>query len=184
VTRARGAAVAVLAISCLVMVLGLGRTRLDTGVDTVVPQQSGSFQALQRAQQAFGGDPVIVLLKSQRPGQLLGPDLLPRLLQTEGKLARLSDVAVVYGPATVLNQVAAGAQELLATISGRRDALHDTAAAAAKAGGASPAAAERAGQAAETDFDRRYGALLAQGSMHKTARGLNISSSSRTLPRS
>lgn len=145
------------------MALGLSRLSLDTGVDTVVPQKSSSLPVLKQVQTSFGGDPVVVLLTAQPGQQLLGPDLLPRLLKLEGDLAVMPDIAVVYGPATLLNQVAARAQELLATISGRRDAIHDAAAKRATDGGASKASAEAAGQAALTDFDRRYGALLAQG---------------------
>lgn len=146
-----------------VVAVGLHRLRLDTGVDTVVPQHSISLQVLSQVQKSFGGDPIVVLLQARSGEQLLGPELLPKLLRLEGDLANLPDVAVVYGPATLLNQVAARAQELLATISGRRDALHDAAVQQALANGASQAQADQAGQLAIVGFDRRYGSLLAEG---------------------
>jgi predicted RND superfamily exporter protein len=58
---------------------------------------------------------------------------------------------VVYGPGTVLNQVAGQAQNMLATISGRRDAIR------------AAAGSKRAGDAAVARFDRRYGSLLVKG---------------------
>jgi predicted RND superfamily exporter protein len=146
-----------------IMVGGWSRLTLDTSVDTIVPHRSGSLPVLNEVQTAFGGDPVVVVLTARAGQQLLGPDLLPRLLKLEGALAVLPNVAVVYGPATMLNQVAAQAQQLLATISGRRDAIHDTAQQQALARGASKAKAAAAGQNALTGFDRRYGSLLAQG---------------------
>lgn len=153
----------VLVLLAALVAVGLQRLRLDTSVDTVVPQHSSSLRILSQVQKSFGGDPIVVLLRARAGEQLLGPEQLPRLLQLEGALAALPDVAVVYGPATVLNQVAARAQELLATISGRRDALHDAAVQRALANGASQAQADQAGRLATVGFDRRYGSLLAQG---------------------
>jgi hypothetical protein len=111
----------------------------------------------------FGGDPIVILAESQQPRALLSPEQLPKLLSLEGKLAKLPDVAVVYGAGTVLNQMAASAQNLLATILGTRDTIKSTAEATARANGASPEAVTAAGVAATAQFDQRYGALLARG---------------------
>lgn len=144
-------------------VSGLLRLRADTTVSSFLPEADPSLVAMNRAASWFGGDPIVILAESAQPRQLLGPDQLPKLLGLEGHLATLPDVAVVYGPGTVLNQIAQSAQNLLATITGSLDRTQREAAAAATAAGASPAAAAAAGQAAGTQFDQRYAALLARG---------------------
>ncbi|SNR94741.1 hypothetical protein SAMN06265360_14013 [Haloechinothrix alba] len=88
---------------------------------------------------------------------------MAQLLGLEGQLARLPDVAATYGPATVLNQTAKGAQNLLVRISGRRDMVRNLAEQRAKQRGSSEAAANAAGDAAMAKFDRRYGSLLVRG---------------------
>jgi uncharacterized protein len=70
---------------------------------------------------------------------------------------------VVYGPGTTANQVAIGLNELLLSITARRDGLRAEAEAAARAGGASEAAARAAGDRAVADFETRYGSLVAAG---------------------
>nr|WP_211177673.1 RND transporter [Pseudonocardia acidicola] len=142
---------------------GTARVRINTSVDSFLPADDPSVIDLQQHAESFGGDPIVVLVESSDPDALLGPDRLPRLLALEGVLARLPDAAVVYGPATVLNQVAIQAQNLLAEITGRRDGLRAAGEQQARAAGAGPAAVARAGDAAVVDFDRRYGSLLVQG---------------------
>lgn len=143
---------------------GLSQVRIDTGIDSFLPSSDPAYEALEDKARSFGGDPVVVLLESDKPRELLlSQKKLVRLLGLEGELARLPDVAAVYGPATVLNQTAGAAQNLLAQISGRRDALRNTAIQLAKQNGASAAEATAAGNAAVARFDHRYGALLARG---------------------
>lgn len=142
---------------------GLAQVRLDTGITSFLPRGEGSTAALERSARSFGGDPVVVLLESERPRQLLGARQLPRLLRLEGRLAGLRDVAVVFGPATMLNQLAIEAQSLLAAISGRRDGIEAAAVRAALDRGESTAQAAAAGRAAVENFDLRYGRLLVQG---------------------
>ena len=143
--------------------LGLARTRFDTGPESFLPPSDPTALATQRVASAFGGDPVVVLLETARPGQLTSPEQLATLLQLEGKLAQLPDVAAVYGPATVLNQVAGRAQDLLAQLVGYRDGRYAEAVRTAREHGADEAAATAAGRAATADFDARYGPLLIQG---------------------
>lgn len=163
-TRGQGGRrIAAAALAGVLMVVGLLRLDVDTGVTSFLPAGADSAQELEALQRSFGGDPIVVLLTAAEDGELLGPERLPELLRVEGELAALDDVAVVYGPATAINQVAAQAQQLLATISGRRDGLRDRARRDALARGAS---AQQAGQEAERAtkaFDQRYGALLAGG---------------------
>jgi len=143
--------------------LGLARTQFDTGPESFLPSADPTALATQRVASAFGGDPVVVLLETARPGQLTSPGQLAKLLELEGKLAQLPDVAVVYGPATVLNQVAGRAQDLLAQLVGYRDGRYAEAVRTAREHGAGEAAATAAGRAATAEFDTRYGPLLIQG---------------------
>lgn len=155
VVLALGLAAAVLA--------GLSKLRVDTGVDSFVVADDPAAAALAEVGSSFGGDPIVVLVESAQPRALLDGDTLPRLLRMEGELSRAPDVAAVYGPATVLNQVAGRAQELLAELSGYRDGVRAVAAERVIAEGGSPAAAQDAAAAAEAEFDQRYGALIVAG---------------------
>ncbi|GAA3239466.1 hypothetical protein GCM10017691_40670 [Pseudonocardia petroleophila] len=145
------------------VLLGLLRLRVDTGVNSVVVPDDPAAVALTEVGSSFGGDPVVVLLESAQPRQLLSGDALPALLKLEGQLARTPDVAAVYGPATVLNQVAGRAQELLAELSGYRDGVRAAAAERVTAEGGTDAAAQAAAAAAVAEFDQRYGTLIVQG---------------------
>lgn len=142
---------------------GLSRVRTDTTTASFLPLHDRTQAATVEAARSFGGDPIVVIVESRDPGALLEGDQVTRLVGLEGRLAGLPDVAAVYGPGTVLNQVATSAQDLLATIVGRRDGLQATAEARARERGASPAAVRRAGQRAIRGFDARYGALLVRG---------------------
>jgi len=163
VVRRRAVAVLLLIGVVAAVLGGLLRLRVDTGVESFVAADDPAARALAEVGSSFGGDPVVVLLESAEPRSLLSADSLPALLQLEGALSRTPDVASVYGPATVLNQVAARAQELLAELSGYRDGVRAAAAEEAASSGASPAAAEEAARRAVAEFDQRYGALIVQG---------------------
>jgi predicted RND superfamily exporter protein len=139
---------------------GLAQLRVDTGIDSFLPAGDPVLASLNAKADAFGGDPVVVLLESPQPQGLLHGNQLSGVLRLEGNLSKLPDVAEVYGPGTALNQIAISARNLVAQISGRRDALRTAAVDQAKAGGASDDAANAAGDAALTGFDRRYGSLI------------------------
>jgi hypothetical protein len=85
------------------------------------------------------------------------------LLGLEGDLARLPDVATVYGPATVLNQLAGAARNFLIEITARRDGLRAAAEDTARAAGKSPAEVAAAGQAAVDEPNLRYAPLIVRG---------------------
>lgn len=151
-------------IAGIVVVSGLAQLRVDTGIDSMLPDQESTKSALNRKAAVFGGDPVVVVLETDKVGGLLlDPGQLRELLRLEGRLSRVSDVVGVYGPGTLLNQIAITAQNLLAEISGQRDALRATAIERAKKEGLTGDAVETAGRAAVQRFDRRYGSLLATG---------------------
>ncbi|HVV11268.1 MMPL family transporter [Amycolatopsis sp.] len=156
---------AVLAAAAIAAVAsGLLRLRVETTVDSFLPAGDPSVTALADNARTFGGDPVVVLLESQQPqGLLLGDGRLAALMRLEGELAHLPDVATVYGPATILNQIAITSQDMLARLSGTRDGLRARAEADARGKGMSATAVKAAGDAATADFDRRYGALLVRG---------------------
>lgn len=143
----------------------VGGTRLTTDATTasLLPANDAAQKATNAAAQYFGGDPVVVLLESKNDGALLQSDALTALVRLEGSLSQISDVQVVYGPATVLNQVAASAQDLLASISGRRDLLISEATQQATAKGLKGNALKQAVAQAISSFDVRYGSLLVRG---------------------
>ena len=147
-----------------VAVAGLGITRLDvdTQASSFVPGDDEAAQGWQELQERFGGDPILVLVSTDEPGGLLDPGPLETLVQLEGRLAGTADVAVVYGPGSVLNQVAGRAQELILELTGQRDALRQQAETAARDAGADEAAIGAAGDEAVADFDVRYGSLLVE----------------------
>jgi len=143
---------------------GLLQVQVDTSTKSLVPAGDPSYGALEARARSFGDDPVVLLMQSPEPrGLIANTDNLMRLVGLEGRLAGLPDVAAVYGPATVLNQVAGAAQDLLAQISGARDAARNTAVAQAAARGRSAAQSKAAGDAAVAAFDRRYGTLVSLG---------------------
>jgi hypothetical protein len=144
-------------------VAGAVQVRASTDIGSFTPDGAPSLAALGEQAKDFGGDPITVLLESDQPGQLFVPDTLNRLLDLEGTLAGQPDVAFVLGPATALNQVAIQAQNLLARISGRRDAIRHQAEETARSRGKSPAEAAAAADEASRDFDLRYGGLVVQG---------------------
>jgi len=155
-----------LGASCLlaVTVAGLLRLQVDTSIASFLAADDPTYMALEEKAESFGGDPVVVVLESKESSEfLLQEQKLLKLLHLEGELSRVEDVAAVYGPATVLNQTAGAAQNLLAQISGRRDGLRITAEQEARERGSSPSEAKAAGDAAVQRFDRRYGALLVKG---------------------
>jgi len=160
--RRRAAAASLLVIWALTAV-GLPRVEFNTGVDAFVPHGDPTYKTLVDRDKRFGSDPIVIALEADSPkGFLLDQDQLALLLGLEGKLAGITDVAQVYGPATVLNQTAKGLQDLVSRISGERDALMEGVRRLARKRGATPAEAERAARLGVVRFDRRYGALVAK----------------------
>jgi predicted RND superfamily exporter protein len=145
------------------MGIGLSRARIETGVDSFLPASSSQLQELNALGRSFGGDPIVVLVQSKKPHQLLSKDALPAELGMEGQLSKLTDVAAVYGPATTLNSMAGQAQNLLAELLGRRDGFRRAAEKSAQRAGKSRAKVKAAGKAAVDKFDKRYGPLIVEG---------------------
>lgn len=159
--RAIGALAALAVLAGLVH--GLSQVRVETGVEEFVPADDPVLRATSEVARDFGGDAVVVLLESGRPGELLEKEHLPALLRLEGELAGADDVRTVYGPATILNQIAGQTQDLLAELIGYRDGLRGRAQASLREAGGTPAEVAAAGRTATRTFDERYSALLARG---------------------
>jgi predicted RND superfamily exporter protein len=162
-TRRGLAAALLVALLGSFMGIGLSRARIETGVESFLPASSPALQEQNTLARSFGGDPIVVLLQSKQPKQLLSQQVLPDELGMEGKLSQLSGVAAVYGPASTLNSMAGQAQNLLAELLGRRDGFRRVAEHAAKQAGKSSAQVKAAGQAAVDKFDKRYGPLIVEG---------------------
>lgn len=141
---------------------GLLRLDVDTRVTAFLPEDDPVVHQMDQTARTFGSDPVVVLLESDDKFLLEG-ERLPRLLKLEGELSGLRDVAVVYGPATTLNQIAIQTQNLLATISGRRDGVRAAAERKARDSGLAGRDVTRAGDEAVAPLEKRYGSLLAAG---------------------
>lgn len=158
--RAAGIAAAMLVL--LALGTGLSRVELDTDPATFLPAGDPAAAAATEKAKSFGGDPVIVILESKKPRRLLQGEQLTRLIALEAKLGRSDDVAAVYGPGTVLNQLAGATQDVMARLSGTRDGLRNEAVLQAREAGYSEKRAREVGRRAVAAFDERYGSLLVQ----------------------
>lgn len=141
--------------------LGIRRLDLDTRPSSFLPRDAVAA-GWTDVQRSFGGDPLVVLLEARADSPLLRPTSLASLVELEGRLAALPDVAVVYGPGTVLNQVVGRVQDLLLELTGRRDGLRARAEAEARAAGRSDEEVRAAGERAVERFDLRYGPMLVE----------------------
>ena len=145
------------------LVGGLARSQVQTGIDSFLPSSDPTVAELNQVGQLFGGDPIVVLLESAQPRELTGEKDIVPLVQLEGQLANLQDVATVYGPGTLLNQIAGQAQDLLAELIGRRDGDSSRAEVEALQAGKSQAEAAAAKAQSLLQFDQRYGTLIVRG---------------------
>lgn len=158
--RRHTALLLVVTVALAATAVGLASLRTDTTPSSFLPADDPGVAALDEAARSFGGDPIVVLLEASRPRELFAGDAVEKLVGMEGRLSRLPDVAAVYGPGSVINQIAGSAQNLLATLSGRRDGVRAAAENEARAAGAPPEAVAAAGQRSVAEFDLRYGSLL------------------------
>jgi len=154
---------AVLAVLAAGTALGLTRLEVDTSIGSLLPTGDAAVKEWRETEASFGADPVVVLVDTDTAGALLNPDTVKRMVGFESTLAALPNVAVVYGPGTTLNQIATQLNELLLSVTARRDGLRAAAVDAAKAAGKSDAEAEAAGRAAVAAYEQRYGSLVAAG---------------------
>lgn len=142
---------------------GLSRAHVETSLTSFLPVDDPVLAGYGEIADRFGGDPVVVLLETEDGSPYLSADRVPATLKLEGSLVGVERVTGVYGPATLLNQIAGRAQDLLAELLGRRDAEVALARAQAQRAGGDRAAVIAAGERALTAFDTRYGPLLVSG---------------------
>lgn len=141
-------------------VVGLLRVDIDTRASSFVPGDDPTVEGWNELQRAFGGDPIVALVASPDERGLLAPGTIQEVLGLEGRFAGLDDVAVVYGPGTILNQIAGQAQDVILELTAQRDALRAQAETEARDAGLNDSEIAAAGAAAVEDFDLRYGTLL------------------------
>jgi predicted RND superfamily exporter protein len=163
-TRRTAALLVVGVVLSVGLIGGISRIQVDTGPTSFLASGDPAVAVMEQKARDFGGDPIVVLLHSPRARALLtNHDQLLGLLKLEGTLERLPDVAVVYGPATVVNQLASAAQDMLASIAGRRDGVRIAAEQQAAREGKTPAEAELAGEDAVRQLVERYAPLMVRG---------------------
>ncbi|WP_435769046.1 RND transporter [Nocardioides sp. SYSU DS0651] len=162
-TRERAGGILALILVAVAIVGGLAQVRIDTGIGSFVPHGDDSYDQLTQRDEQFGADPVVVLLKGRaRNGLVLDQEQLQKLVALEGRLSAIKDVAVVYGPGTVLNQSAIAIRNVLLQVSGRRDALANAAQQTARDRGLTRSQTTSFVEKQLARFDRRYGALFVQ----------------------
>lgn len=160
----RGVAAVLLGVLGLVLVAGIPMVRVDTSTESFLPAGDPAMAAVEQKARDFGGDPVIVMLRYSQNYQFVREGRNTQaLLRAEESLARLPDVAAVYGPGTVLKQLADAGHNFILSIVQKREAARAAAEQAARAAGKSPADVAQAGQAALTEVNVRYAPLLVYG---------------------
>lgn len=148
--------VAWIGLAALTVLVGLGvsRVEVDASASPFVSTGDEVHDRLELRDDQFGADPIVVSLRADGKGIVLDANQRKDLIALEGKLSGLDDVAVVYGPGTVLNQTAKSTQNLLATITGARDGIE----AQQKGEGAK---GDKSDLPTVEEFDQRYGVLVA-----------------------
>lgn len=160
----RGVAAVLLGVLGLVLVAGIPMVRVDTSTESFLPAGDPAMAAVEQKARDFGGDPVIVMLRYSQNYQFVREGRNTQaLLRAEESLAQLPDVAAVYGPGTVLKQLADAGHNFILSIVQKREAARAGAEEAARAAGRSPADVAQAGQAALTEVNVRYAPLLVYG---------------------
>ncbi|WP_344732693.1 hypothetical protein [Nocardioides fonticola] len=147
----------VLAVATLA---GLRDLRFNTSVATFLGSNDPARVDYEASEKTFGSDPVTVVIRRTDDKPLLTTTLVPRLINLEGELSRIDGVSVVYGAGTALNQLAASAQNILSSISFKRQEVAVEAERAARAAGRSDAQVAAAKKAAVRRYDLRYGVLI------------------------
>jgi uncharacterized protein len=123
----------VIAVAVVLTLLGAAAAlRLDpeAATDSLVDRDSETFEATERFNDAFGDDPVVILVRGQLEdllltenlGVLLGlegclagqsPQSQQAVNETCERIAELDPTRAVFGPATFLNQTALGLEQQL-----------------------------------------------------------------------
>lgn len=150
IVRPRTTVVCALAVLVLCVLAGTQLTSTPS-TDLLVGKRSDIAKATQGLAGEFGQDPIAVVVRGDL-GQTLAPAQLVRLLDMEGRLARLKGVKAVYGPGTFINQTIVQTSRVitqqLGSVGQQASAAEAAAVRAARARGAGPAAVAAAREAA------------------------------------
>ena len=135
-----------LAAFALSLLFGYGaqRVQTDTSVALLVDPRSSDYRDQAAFADAFGADPIVVMVEATPGSQLLTPEHLVGLAALEGRLAGAHGVKRVYGPGTLVNTFATEVTKRALDLCGSEGKAAEAAAVAGKSG----AAAQTAGQAA------------------------------------
>lgn len=132
----------------LLAAYGAQRVHTDTSVGLLVDQNSASYRDQAAFADAFGADPVVVMVEARPGSQLLTPDHLVGLAALEGRLAATHGVKRVYGPGTLVNTFATEVTKRALDLCGSEGKAAEAQAAAGKTGSEAQAAGQQAFDAA------------------------------------
>ncbi|GAC1653807.1 MAG: hypothetical protein NVS9B1_03800 [Candidatus Dormibacteraceae bacterium] len=145
--------------------LSIQGLRTDAGVDLLADPRSPSFADQVLFADAFGGDPIVILVEAPQGGDLLTGNHFIGLAALEGRLADPKvqpGVKKVYGPGTVVNTLALEVTKRgLEICAGEARTAESMAVAEAAKAGRSGADQKAAGQAAFDAAARRCAVQLA-----------------------
>jgi uncharacterized protein len=142
--------------------VGAQRLGLDARTETLAPASSPSADATVAAARAFGGDPVVVLIRGPWTAATATPNIVV-LATLEARLMRVPGVRLVEGPGGLVYTAANAALDVaLGQVRAAARAAGDAARAAALRAGRPPADADAAAQAAEVEEFRRQTVALLQ----------------------
>ena len=155
-------AFSLVAAALLVGAAGIGASRLglDARVETLAPVSAQSTDATAAYTRAFGGDPIVVLVRGPWPVATSTRNLVI-LAALEGRLQRVAGVKLVEGPGTLVNSAATAALDVaLGALRTDARAAGGAARAAALKAGRPASEADAVARAAEVDTLRRDTASL------------------------
>jgi MMPL family len=142
--------------------VGAQRLGLDAPTETLAPAASPSGAATAASAHAFGGDPVVVLVRGPWRVATATSNIVV-LATLEGRLMHVPGVKLVEGPGGLVDTAANAALDVaLGRVRAAGRAAGDAARAAALRAGRSAADADTAARAAEVDSFRRETVVLLQ----------------------
>ena len=98
---------------------GLTRIRADARVELLADTGSQSFAQQQEFANAFGADPIVVVIAAAPGRELLTPDHMVAFASLEGSLHRQAGVQKVYGVGTLVNELAKDVTDRAIDVCGR-----------------------------------------------------------------
>lgn len=87
------------------MIAGASQIRLATGNETLVQSNNAVLISNGEMEESFGGDAILILIKSQEPEDLLSLENITKLYQIEEELSYEENIFSIISPATVVHQI-------------------------------------------------------------------------------